>query len=230
MDIYAKYISGGGSKGCVLRIEDAGISVWYGKKMGGGYRWDEIRRVSFDDPGRTKASVGALVMFGALGLASRRAFTLITVSLHNVDIYFEADEPVAAWRAAVDRLVEEVQPASDRTYVDGALAGLAQARLANYAPGWYPDPLGQPRPRWHDGAAWTDHTSPAGIASGVAVSRPGSIQLRAAVGPVDGTARFKRGHPGNYAMSSMAQRGPLAPASFASQVTRVQLSCSARAT
>jgi hypothetical protein len=24
-------------------------------------------------------------------------------------------------------------------------------------PGWYPDPLGAPRLRWHDGSAWTDH-------------------------------------------------------------------------
>lgn len=160
MDIYARYISGGGSKACVLRIEDAGVSVWYGKKAAGGYGWDEIRSVSFDDPGRTKGSVGALVLFGALGLASRRAFTLITVSLHNVDMFFEADEPVAAWRAAVDRLLEEVPVAAGRTYLDGTLAGRTQIAYGSYAPGWYPDPLGQPRLRWHDGAAWTDHTSP----------------------------------------------------------------------
>ena len=160
MDIYAKYLSDGGSRACALRIEDAGISVWFGKKMAGGYTWDEIRRVSFDDPGRTKASVGALAMFGVLGLASIQAFTLITVSLQDVDIYFNANGPIAAWRAAVDRLVEQVSSAAGRTYVDGALAGRTQTTPISYAAGWYADPLGQPRLRWHDGTAWTDHTSP----------------------------------------------------------------------
>ena len=173
MDIDAKYISGGGSKACVLRIDDAGISVWYGNNVAGGYAWDEIRSVSFDDPGRTKASVGALVVFGTLGLASRRAFTLIIVSLHTADMYFEADEPVAAWRAAVERLIEDVAPASGRTYVDGVLAGRTRTTAASYAPGWYPDPLGQPRLRWHDGAAWTDHTSP--LPSPPIVKRPSGI-------------------------------------------------------
>ena len=41
----------------------------------------------------------------------------------------------------------------------GALGPIAPTTSGSSTPGWYPDPLGQPRLRWHDGHQWTDHTT-----------------------------------------------------------------------
>jgi hypothetical protein len=175
VDIWTNYLgtSAGGQRGgrtrmCV-RVDEQGVSLFL-KKRSGGYVWDDVRRISFDDPGRTKASVAAIAMFGLAGLARRRAFTLITVTTSSEELYFEQDEPIGAWRAMGRRLVEEVPVARGRVYVDGQLlgddaavpAGPATADGPPAAPtsaGWYPDPLGMPRLRWYDGSSWTDHTS-----------------------------------------------------------------------
>jgi Protein of unknown function (DUF2510) len=156
IDIDARYLAGERKRPCVVRIADAGVGLFFGKKEG-GYPWDQVRQISFDDPGRTKANVGAIAAFGVLGMASRQAFTLITVSTDHEELHFENGQPIGQWRAAARRIVETVPAAAGRIYVDGELAGAPATRSA----GWYPDPLGLPRLRWHDGASWTDHTAEA---------------------------------------------------------------------
>jgi hypothetical protein len=161
IDIEASYLTREGKRRCVLRIADAGLGMYFGKKHG-GYTWDQVRRISFDDPGRTKASVGAIALFGVLGMASRRAFTLITVSTDTEELYFENNVPIGAWRATGRRIVEDVPRAAGRIYVDGYLADTVSATPpAAWTAGWYADPLGLPGLRWHDGSAWTEHTAPA---------------------------------------------------------------------
>jgi hypothetical protein len=49
--------------------EHAGLGMYFGMKHG-GYTWDQVRRISFDDCGRTKASGGAIALFGVLGMAA----------------------------------------------------------------------------------------------------------------------------------------------------------------
>ena len=167
MDIWANYLGTSASASqrdntirMCIRLDDHGVGL-YTKKKSGGYSWDDVRRLSFDDPGRTKGSVAAIALFGLAGLASRRSFTLITVTTTNEELYFDQDEPVGSWRAMSRRLVEEVPAANGRTYVDGELVGSSATPLpvGPTAPGWYPDPLGIPQLRWHDGSSWTDHTS-----------------------------------------------------------------------
>lgn len=148
----------GGRKRCVLRIYEGGVAVWFGKKLGADYPWGDVRRVSFDDPGRTKASGAAIALFGVWGLAARRAFTFITVTVGNGDIWIENELPVGAWRAAARRIVEDMPSVSGRIYVDGELVNLSAT--TGHQPGWYPDPHGQPLLRWYDGSTWTDHTAP----------------------------------------------------------------------
>jgi hypothetical protein len=170
VDIWANYLGtsaggqhGGGKVRMCIRVDEQGVGLFL-KKRSGGYVWDDVRRISFDDPGRTKASIGAIAAFGLAGLARRRAFTLITVTTSSEELYFEQDEPIGAWRAMGRRLVEEVPLARGRLYVDGQLLGAAETAPVSPAPtptaaGWYGDPLGIPQLRWHDGSSWTDHTS-----------------------------------------------------------------------
>lgn len=156
----ATYINGGRHNECRLLIDNAGIGMRFGIKVG-GYSWGQIRRVSFDDPGRTKASVGAIAAFGVLGLAHRRAFSLITVSTDTEELYFEHAQPIGVWRATGRRITEDFPAAAGRVYVDGQRMDESTALpIGPSNPGWYPDPLGLPSLRWHDGSAWTEHTAP----------------------------------------------------------------------
>jgi hypothetical protein len=162
IDLPVKHLSRERNTPCILRIADAGVAV-LAKKVEGGYPWEQVRRISFDDPGRTKANVGAIALFGVLGMASRRAFTLITVSTDDQELYFENEAPIGQWRASAPRIIDAVPAAAGRVWVDGAQVGAAApaSPAVPTAAGWYPDPLGVPRLRWHDGTAWTDHTAPA---------------------------------------------------------------------
>lgn len=164
VDFRAKYVTADGKTACALRVDGSGLHMWFGKKYG-IYTWDRILSIAFDDPGRTKASVGAIAAFGVLGLARRRAFTLITVSAQDEELYFENDNPIGMWRSAARRIVDDNPAAVGKIYADGQLVGKQAAAPAvaapgGNAPGWYPDPLGLPKLRWHDGSAWTDHTTP----------------------------------------------------------------------
>jgi hypothetical protein len=163
IDIPVKYRSDDRALPCVLRIVDAGIAL-LARKQQSTFPWDTVRRVSFDDPGRTKANVGAIAVFGVLGMASRRAFTLITVSTDGQEMYFENETPIGQWKASAFRIVEAIPSSAGRVWVDGAQVASSHTEPLNsqtsFSPGWYPDPLGQPRLRWHDGTAWTDHTAP----------------------------------------------------------------------
>jgi hypothetical protein len=109
-----------------------------------------------------------IMAFGALGLAKRKTFTLVTVSTTNEELYFEIEEPIGLWRAKGRGLVDECSIAEGRIYVDGALAGEhlptspteSAGQPAPTTAGWHADPLGMPQLRWHDGSSWTDKTHP----------------------------------------------------------------------
>ena len=160
VDIDVMLLTGGSRKACRLRFAQAGVALYVGKKAG-GYTWDQVRRIDFDDPGRTKANPALIVMFGVLGMASRRAYTIITLATATEDVYFEHDTPVGQWRGIAGRIGEIVPAAAGRVFVDGAPALLqpAPAPRTSVSAGWYPDPLGRSPWRWHDGTQWTDHVS-----------------------------------------------------------------------
>lgn len=160
IDIEALYLTGERKRRCTIRLDEHGVGLFFGKKFG-GYAWPDVRRVSFDDPGRTKANVGAIALFGVLGMASRSAFTLITISTKDEELYFENAAPIGAWRATGRRIMEDVPAAAGRVYVDGQSASaVSSTGVAHIAAGWHPDPLGLPSLRWHDGRSWTEHTAP----------------------------------------------------------------------
>jgi hypothetical protein len=163
IDIPATYRSEARAIPCVLRIVDAGIAL-LAKKQQSTFPWDIVRRVSFDDPGRTKANVGAIAVFGVLGMASRRAFTVITVSTDEQAMYFENETAIGQWKASAFRIVEAIPASAGRVWVDGAQVASSHTEPLNsqtsFSAGWYPDPLGQPRLRWYDGMGWTDHIAP----------------------------------------------------------------------
>lgn len=171
LDIDLMLLAGDRRRPCRLRFAPAGVALYVGKKAG-VYPWEQVRRIDFDDPGRTKANPAMIALFGVLGMASRRAFTIITLATASEDVYFEHDTPVGQWRGVAGRISEIVPAAAGRVFVDGAPAnaaypapaygqqsGIAPAPQVPGAAGWYPDPLGRSPWRWFDGAQWTDHVS-----------------------------------------------------------------------
>lgn len=155
------------SQTMTMRMIDEGFYLLT-KQNWEAYAWEDVKRISFDDPGRTRASVGMIMAFGALGLAKRKTFTLVTVSITTEELYFEIAEPIGLWRAKGRGVVEACPAAKGRVYVDGVLAGEqpspaaagAAGQSALTTAGWHADPLGIPQLRWHDGASWTDKTHP----------------------------------------------------------------------
>jgi hypothetical protein len=132
VDIQAQYLTGDRTRSCCIRITEPGVALYIGKKAG-AYEWDEIRGVSFDDPGRTKANIGAIAVFGVLGLASHYAFTLITLSTRDEDLYFESDSPVATWHLSARRIVEDFPAARGKVWVDGQPITLTPVSSASSA-------------------------------------------------------------------------------------------------
>lgn len=69
------------------------------------------------------------------------------------------------------------------------------------APGWYPDPHGQPQTRWWDGSTWTAHTQPdppAPVVMAPAPSQPmWGTPPPPVVYPVTQPARYSPGNPYN---------------------------------
>lgn len=106
-----------------LRIDDAGIGLLFRRANNGFYAWDQIKRLSFDDPGRTKASIPALAFLGVIGLAVRTSYTLVTLSVADQDLFFTTPFPMGQWRAVARRMVEEVPIAATKLYLDGTLIG-----------------------------------------------------------------------------------------------------------
>lgn len=122
-DLAVTYYSNNAQFQGKLAIESAGVTMNFGKKRSGSYSWDEVRRISFDDPGRTKASVGAIAVFGVLGLAARKSYSLITVSVPDQDLYFTSPFAIGQWRASALRIVEDIPQAASKVYVDGQPVG-----------------------------------------------------------------------------------------------------------
>ena len=106
-----------------INLDERGLGMLFGRKRSGSYAPEQVRRISFDDPGRTKANGAALVMFGVLGLVARRAFTIVTVSVVEQDMYFESDFPVGTWRASAPRMLEDVPWLVGKLIIDGAVVG-----------------------------------------------------------------------------------------------------------
>ena len=130
IEIPVTYVNARGRMNGRVQIDEQGIAMLFGKKRSGGFSWSQVQRIAFDDPGRTKASIGAIAVFGVVGLAARNSFTLFTLSTSDEDIYFELQGPVGAWRATAERLVRDVAPTVGMVFVDGNLAGSAQSPAA----------------------------------------------------------------------------------------------------
>ena len=112
----------------VLRLDETGIGWWRGgKKRRMHYPWDTIRRVAFDDPGRTKANAGVIAMFGLAGMAGRKSFTYVIVGTDSGDVIFEADRPISAWKSMAQQLITDVPQLTGKLYIEGDLVGRAAA-------------------------------------------------------------------------------------------------------
>lgn len=112
----------------VLRLDETGIGWWRGgKKQKMHFPWDTIRRLSFDDPGRTKANAGAIAVFGVVGMAGRKAFTFVVVGTDSGDVIFEADRPISTWKSVAQEMTTDVPELKGKLYVSGELVGPASA-------------------------------------------------------------------------------------------------------
>lgn len=162
MQFEAQYLMAERKRRCDVLFDAVGVHFRFVRKII-SYDWADIRRLSFDDPGRTKANVGAIAMFGVLGMASRTSFTIIGISTTSEELFLEHNQPIAMWRSWATRLVEEAPRARDRIVVDGvplaAIDGRPQQQPQDFAAGWYADPHGAQVLRWYDGTQWTEHTS-----------------------------------------------------------------------
>ena len=84
-----------------------------------------IRRLSFDDPGRTKANAGAIAVFGIAGMAGRKSFTFVVVGTDSGDVIFEADRPISTWKSVAQEMTTDVPELQGKLYVEGELVGRA---------------------------------------------------------------------------------------------------------
>ena len=110
----------------VLHLDETGIGWWRGgKKQKMHFPWTTIRRLSFDDPGRTKANAGAIAMFGIAGMAGRKSFTFVVVGADSGDVIFEADRPISTWKSVSQEMTTDVPELKGKLYVDGELVGSA---------------------------------------------------------------------------------------------------------
>lgn len=108
----------------LLRLDDAGIAWWRGgKKQKMHFPWATIRRLSFDDPGRTKANAGAIAMFGIAGMAGRKSFTFVVVGTDSGDVIFEADRPISTWKSVAQEMIIDVPELEGKLYVEGERVG-----------------------------------------------------------------------------------------------------------
>jgi hypothetical protein len=108
----------------VLRLDETGIGWWRGgKKQKMHFPWATIRRLSFDDPGRTKANAGTIAMFGIAGMAGRKSFSFVVVGTDSGDVIFEADCPISTWKSLAQEMTSDVPELQGKLYVEGELVG-----------------------------------------------------------------------------------------------------------
>jgi hypothetical protein len=104
-----------------LQIEDSGVKFFITQRQPPRFSlsWDQVRSINFDDPGRTKANGASIFAFGVLGMASRKAFTIVTVVTVEAIGYLEAPWPVGTWNSVVPQILHEVPAASGKLFVNG---------------------------------------------------------------------------------------------------------------
>jgi len=93
-DIPVRYLGGAGGKPRVpgvLVVESSGVAFRLRQKTPLSWAWGDVRRLSFDDPGRTKVNLPALLGFGMLAVGARKAFSLLVVSTGDGDVFFETE-------------------------------------------------------------------------------------------------------------------------------------------
>jgi hypothetical protein len=132
-EIPIKYLGGAGGStgfGGHLDIESTGVAFRRRKAVRLQWAWSEVQRIAFEDPGRTKANVGAIAVFGIWGLSARRAFSLVIVSTTEGDVFFESPFPIGTWRSVAVRIPQDVPEAAGRIVVDGVPVG-AQPAVAS---------------------------------------------------------------------------------------------------
>jgi hypothetical protein len=110
-EIAVAYLGTDGRKHGAVRIDNSGISMLFGKRHSGGYSWDQVRRISFDD------------LAGALGVAGSQASSLLTLSVPDQDLLFETGWPIGMWRTMALRIIEDVPTAAGRVFVEGVPVG-----------------------------------------------------------------------------------------------------------
>jgi hypothetical protein len=87
--------------------------------------WSNVERISFDDPGRTRANIAALAMFGALAIGSRRTFSLLTISTVSGQSYYcETRDALGTWRSVAPQICNAVPQVRGKLTVDGDLVGV----------------------------------------------------------------------------------------------------------
>src|SRR5580658_4481084 len=101
----------------VIDIDSTGFRFWASKKTFVDVPWDQVDQFSVEDPKRTKANVGALMLFGVLGLAVRRDYTLLYFKAGAQSAWFEAPERPMEWRSFVDQVHVEVPQSRHKIFM-----------------------------------------------------------------------------------------------------------------
>jgi hypothetical protein len=84
--------------------------------------WNELREVQIASKKVARANVGAIALFGVLGLAARREpETLVCLGLAHRDVFFACETSTFELRAAYARFVSRTPAAAGKIKVDGAL-------------------------------------------------------------------------------------------------------------
>jgi hypothetical protein len=106
-----------------LVIHDGGVAFRYGEEWPLNFPWAKVSKIAFEDPGQTKVNTAAVLLFGPIGLLSRRNFTLIVLSTTDRDYFFEQNDGVVTWRTTAARIVAEVPNAAGKVVVQGRVMG-----------------------------------------------------------------------------------------------------------
>ena len=121
--IPVRYLQGYGGKvgPGELELSDAGVAFLRRRnRPEWTCTWDDVRSIHFDDPGRTKANGAAIFAFGVLGLASRRAFNIVTVDSEARGLgYLETEWPLGTWRAVLPQILRDVPAAQGKLLLQG---------------------------------------------------------------------------------------------------------------
>jgi hypothetical protein len=110
-----------------LTADVTGVRLAQGRKLISEISWDEVDQFSFEDPKRTRMSVGAVLAFGVLGLGARKNFTFIYYAAGERTGVLEVDGLPVQWRGWVDALLSEAPGAKGKVFIADEVA--AQATL-----------------------------------------------------------------------------------------------------